>query len=42
MAPVMFNVVFPVSIALKGYGATQMLGMGENLPKNVTPMGTVL
>ena len=35
MAPVMFNVVFPVSIALKGYGATQMLGMGENLPKNV-------
>ena len=35
LAPVMFNVVFPVSIALKGYGATQMLGMGENLPKNV-------
>lgn len=35
MAPVMFNVIFPVSIALKGYGATQMLGMGENLPKDV-------
>ena len=35
MAPVMFNLVFPVSTLIKGYGATKMLGMGENLPKNV-------
>ncbi len=35
MAPVMFNLVFPISTLFKGYGATQMLGMGENLPKNV-------
>lgn len=35
MAPVMFNLVFPVSNLIKGYGATKMLGMGENLPKNV-------
>lgn len=35
LAPVMFNVIFPVSSFLKGYGATQFIGMGENLPKNV-------
>lgn len=35
LAPVMFNVIFPVSSLLKGYGATQFIGMGENLPKNV-------
>jgi len=35
MAPIMFNIVFPISNTLKGYGATKMLGMGENLPKNV-------
>ena len=35
MAPVMFKLVFPVSSLFKGYGATKMLGMGENLPKNV-------
>lgn len=35
MAPVMFNLIFPISSAFKGYGATKMLGMGENLPKNV-------
>ena len=35
MAPVMFNLIFPVSNLIKGYGATQFLGMGENLPKNV-------
>ena len=35
MAPVMFKMIFPLSITFKGYGATQMLGMGENLPKNV-------
>lgn len=35
MAPVMFNLIFPVSSLIKGYGATNFLGMGENLPKNV-------
>lgn len=35
MAPVMFNLIFPISNLVKGYGATQFLGMGENLPKNV-------
>ncbi len=35
MAPLMFKVIFPLSNALKGYGATKFLGMGENLPKNV-------
>lgn len=35
LAPVMFNVIFPVSSLVKGYGATQFIGMGENLPKNV-------
>lgn len=35
LAPVMFNVIFPISSALKGYAATQFIGMGENLPKKV-------
>lgn len=35
LAPVMFKVVFPISSKIKGYGATKILGMGENLPKNV-------
>ncbi|OEC91540.1 alpha/beta fold hydrolase [Acinetobacter sp. YK3] len=35
LAPLMFNVIFPVSSFFKGYGATQFIGMGENLPKNV-------
>jgi len=35
LAPLMFNVIFPVSSLFKGYGATQFIGMGENLPKNV-------
>ena len=35
LAPIMFNVIFPVSSLFKGYGATQFIGMGENLPKNV-------
>ena len=35
LAPVMFNVVFPLSSLVKGYGATQFIGMGENLPKRV-------
>lgn len=35
LAPVMFDVIFPISSLIKGYGATKMIGMGENLPKNV-------
>jgi predicted alpha/beta hydrolase len=35
LAPVMFHIVFPISNKLKGYGATKMIGMGENLPKKV-------
>ncbi|UUM26729.1 alpha/beta fold hydrolase [Acinetobacter colistiniresistens] len=35
LAPVMFNIIFPISSFFKGYGATQFIGMGENLPKNV-------
>lgn len=35
LAPVMFKVIFPISSTLKGYGATQFIGMGENLPKKV-------
>jgi predicted alpha/beta hydrolase len=35
LAPVMFKVIFPVSSFFKGYGATQFIGMGENLPKHV-------
>lgn len=35
MAPVMFKIIFPVSNFIKGYGATEFLGMGQNLPKNV-------
>ncbi len=37
LAPVMFNVIFPISSAFKGYGATQFIGMGENLPKKSRP-----
>jgi len=35
LAPVMFNVIFPVARITKGYGPTQAIGMGENLPKDV-------
>lgn len=35
LAPVMFNVIFPLSSFIKGYGATEFIGMGENLPKKV-------
>ena len=35
LAPVMFHLIFPISNFFKGYGATKMMGMGENLPKNV-------
>ena len=35
LAPVMFNVIFPLARFTKGYGPTQAIGMGENLPKDV-------
>ena len=35
LAPVMFNMVFPISNLFKGYGATKFIGMGEDLPKMV-------
>lgn len=35
LAPIMFNLLFPISNKLKGFGATKMIGMGENLPKKV-------
>ncbi|QIO05695.1 alpha/beta hydrolase family protein [Acinetobacter shaoyimingii] len=35
LAPVMFNVIFPISRIIKGYGTTKFIGMGEDLPKNV-------
>lgn len=35
LGPIMFNVIFPISSFFKGYAATKMLGMGENLPKGV-------
>ena len=35
LAPVMFNVIFPLARLTKGYGPTQAIGMGENLPKDV-------
>ena len=35
LGPLMFNVIFPISNLIKGYGATQFIGMGENLPKGV-------
>ena len=35
LAPLMFNVIFPLARITKGYGPTQAIGMGENLPKDV-------
>ncbi len=35
LAPVMFNLIFPISRLALGYGPTQAIGMGENLPKDV-------
>jgi predicted alpha/beta hydrolase len=35
LAPVMFNVIFPLSRFTLGYGPTSKIGMGENLPKDV-------
>lgn len=35
LGPLMFNLIFPVARYTLGYGPTQMIGMGQNLPKNV-------
>ena len=35
LAPVMFNLIFPLARITHGYGPTNAIGMGENLPKNV-------
>lgn len=35
LAPVMFNVIFPIARFTLGYGPTKAIGMGENLPKDV-------
>lgn len=35
LAPIMFKGIFPVARYILGYGPTKMLGMGENLPKDV-------
>ncbi|ANF81888.1 alpha/beta hydrolase [Acinetobacter sp. NCu2D-2] len=35
LAPIMFNVIFPIGRYTVGYGPTNKIGMGENLPKDV-------
>lgn len=35
LAPVMFKLIFPIARYTIGYGPTQAIGMGENLPKDV-------
>ncbi|MCO8041702.1 alpha/beta fold hydrolase [Acinetobacter bohemicus] len=35
LAPLMFDVIFPLSRFTLGYGPTRAIGMGENLPKDV-------
>ena len=35
LAPVMFNLIFPLARYTLGYGPTNAIGMGENLPKDV-------
>lgn len=35
LAPVMFKGIFPLARITLGYGPTQAIGMGENLPKDV-------
>lgn len=35
LAPVMFHAIFPIARVSLGYGPTQAIGMGENLPKDV-------
>ncbi|MDN5715157.1 MAG: alpha/beta hydrolase, partial [Acinetobacter sp.] len=34
-APVMFKLIFPIARYTLGYGPTNAIGMGENLPKDV-------
>lgn len=35
LGPVMFDIIFPIARPFLGYGPTQAIGMGENLPKDV-------
>lgn len=35
LAPIMFKGLFPLAYYTLGYGPTHLIGMGENLPKNV-------
>ena len=35
LAPIMFKLIFPLARMTAGYGPTQAIGMGENLPKDV-------
>lgn len=35
LGPLMFSVIFPISRLTLGYGPTNAIGMGENLPKDV-------
>ena len=35
LAPLMFKAIFPIARMTIGYGPTNAIGMGENLPKNV-------
>ena len=35
LTPVMFKLIFPIARYTLGYGPTQAIGMGENLPKDV-------
>ena len=35
LAPIMFNIIFPIGRYTVGYGPTNKIGMGENLPKDV-------
>lgn len=35
LAPIMFKLIFPLARITAGYGPTQAIGMGENLPKDV-------
>ena len=35
LAPVMFKLIFPIARYTLGYGPTNAIGMGENLPKDV-------
>jgi predicted alpha/beta hydrolase len=35
LGPVMFDIIFPIARYTLGYGPTQAIGMGENLPQDV-------